>query len=177
MRARETWPVMPPQLCLRKVSAVSRRGVDAWSRGGRGRRRGSAGGGGREVGRRGWPRGWRRRGQPRAVACPGSQPHSGRRCHECTRAGLCGGRCRRSDASGRLAMREGRRRRCEVWGVHSRGKRRSRRVGRQGRRGVGPLLTSGLTSECTLGTGGGGLTAGGRCPRRRSTWRPCAVEG
>ena len=75
-------------------------------------------------GAQGWPRGWRKRGQPRAVACPGSRPHSGRRCHECTRAGLCRGRCRGSEASGWSAMRGGRRRRCEAWGVHSRGKQR-----------------------------------------------------
>ena len=43
--------------------------------------------------------------------------------------------------------------------------------------GVAPTLRSGLTSECTLGTGGGGLKASGRCPRRRSTWRPRAGEG
>ena len=170
---------MPPQLCVRKVRAVSRRGVDAWlrGRGGRGRRRGSAGGGGPEGGRRGWPRGWPRRGQLRAVACPGSPRQSGRRCPECIWAGPCGGRCRRSEASGRLGMRGGQRRRSEASGGHSRGIRRRRRAGRWGEQGAASTLRSGPTSERTLGTGGGGPTASGWCPRRRSTWRPRAGVG
>ena len=69
VRARETWPAMPPQLCVRKVRAVSRRGVDAWSRGS-GRERTKAG------------VGWRRRsgggaqGAAQGMAETGTAPGS-----------------------------------------------------------------------------------------------------
>ena len=71
---------MPPQLCVRKVRAVSRRGVDAWSRGS-GRERTKAG------------VGWRRR----LPACPPGHPapHHGR-----------SGPCRHSLADGGLHHRQ-----------------------------------------------------------------------